>query len=167
MDSRWDKLHPLGSGAARSRGKRAALCAPFIVGALVLSACESRSGTSATPTPTPDPSATDTRGNLVLPLQEVASGYESLIEGTLIRRGRCILVRTASKNLYLPFWPPQTSYERTPAGLSIIHEGEVVARVGEAISLGGGGAVRPAALRDRAGGCPGRYWLVSTINTEV
>ena len=139
----------------------------LLTAGLVLAGCDAEVGPpSANGRPATTQPTLDQQLSLVFPVQEVASGYESLIEGTLIRRARCILVRTASRNLYLPFWPPDTSYERTEGGLVITHEGQVVARVGEPISLGGAGAVRPAALREKAGGCPGRYWLVSTINLE-
>lgn len=92
---------------------------------------------------------------------------ESRIDGTLIRKGQCLLVEIAkSKDLYLPFWPPGTTYESHGKEIVIVSGGANVARVGGEISLGGGlpGSARPESLSDEAGGCPGKYWLVSVVN---
>jgi hypothetical protein len=123
--------------------------------ALLTLACETgpdRPGRAASPSPTrasPD---------LVFPVQKVASGYESRLDGILVLKGRCVPVRIPKSGRHvLPFWPPDTTYEHRSGTVVVLQEGREVARVGEPISLGGGEVVRPENLRDQAGGYPEPY----------
>ena len=86
-------------------------------------------------------------------------GYpEALLEGELLQSGRCLLV--SADNLagrYLVVWPPGFSAEQDDRGVSVLNGGgNVVARVGDHIALGG---YSPDAV-DYQGNedCLGRYF---------
>jgi hypothetical protein len=131
-----------------------------------LSGCEPASETPDTVSPSAAVTG-DNAPDLVFPLQPTASGMESRIDGTLIRKGRCLLVGApGSRDRFLPFWPPGTTYQAQDGKIVILSDGVVTAREDEPISLDGGipGSRRPASLRGEADGCPGTFWLVSVIN---
>lgn len=145
---------------------RAAILLALILPGMV-AACEPDGGApEATPTLSESPELTPGDG-LVFPVQETASGMESRLDGKLVQRQQCLLIRAPrSRDLYLPFWPPNATYEDRGDSVVVLIDGVVSARTGTPISVGGGtaGASRPASLKEAASGCPGTYWIVSVIN---
>jgi hypothetical protein len=94
------------------------------------------------------------------------------IEGELVKTGDCLrLIASPSNTSYLVVWPP--GYELDEEGSNILirdNSGQVVARVGEEVYMGGGGGDRETfdgvpgvskqlAAEIKNSGCPGPYWF--------
>jgi hypothetical protein len=94
------------------------------------------------------------------------------IEGELVKTGDCLrLFASPSNTSYLVVWPP--GYELDEDGSEILirdNSGQVVARVGEEVFMGGGGEERETfdgvpgvseqlAVEIKNSGCPGPYWF--------
>lgn len=106
------------------------------------------------------------------PLPVIAVSTEALdafpaasLTGTVIEQDGCIRVRSdRSPSNYLPVWQPGHRIQRSGERLEIVdRRGEVVARVGEPIDLGGG--EWPSAENYLATplppACTGPYWMAS------
>lgn len=99
------------------------------------------------------------------------------IEGELIKTGNCLrLITSPSNTNYLVIWPP--GYELDEEGSDIFirdNSGQVVARIGEEVYMGGGevydredeiatfdgvpGVSEQLVAEIENSGCPGPYWI--------
>jgi hypothetical protein len=97
----------------------------------------------------------------------------ALLEGTLIEAGGCLRVTTSDyPDGFLVLWPYDTDLRFEGDLIEVVNgRGQVIARVGEALSLGGG-AVESAAAVSRTdqtipglpiAGCPGPYWVAGPL----
>ena len=94
----------------------------------------------------------------------------SEIRGELVLDERgCLRVRHRGVSSVI-VWPSGFEPERSDGGVRILdREGEVVAKVGEAVYMGGGGtpirgseAVDDGTRRELLKRCPGSYWVAAT-----
>jgi hypothetical protein len=92
------------------------------------------------------------------------------IRGELVLDERgCLRVRHRGGSS-VTVWPSGFELERSDGGVRILdREGEVVAKVGEAVYMGGGGtpirgneAVDDGTRRELLKRCPGSYWVAAT-----
>lgn len=119
-------------------------------------------------------------GGIYLAVQPGAPGeareyMQALIEGTLVLRESCVRLHTSSEATeYLVVWPPgYTVRERDRAILN--ERGDVFARVGDRVRLGGGETAgispdEPSSSADAAlppfhgaPGCAGPFWIVGEV----
>ena len=129
-----------------------------------------------------DPKTTSSTGptaaEVFFPTQRPAKfGYEELQSGELIRDAEgCLRVRYQAGTV-VPLWPP--GYEPSVGGEEVRvldAEGRIVGRVGEMITMGGGG-IREEALtedvldqdtkRELLERCPGTYFLVQEGTVRI
>ena len=128
--------------------------------------------------PTTTSSTGPTTAGVFFPTQRPARfGYEELQSGELVRDAEgCLRVRYQAGTV-VPLWPP--GYEPSVGGDEVRvldAEGRIVGRVGEMITMGGGG-VREEALtedvldqrtkRELLERCPGSYFLVQEGTVRV
>lgn len=118
----------------------------------------------------------DSSSSLYFPKYGLVDGewaaLTSEIKGELVRSGDCLrLIAISSNTSYLVVWPP--GYEVDEEGSEILirdTSGQVVARVGEEVFMGGGGRQRETfdgvpgvseqlAAEIKNSGCPGPYWF--------
>ena len=122
--------------------------------------------------------AASTAAGVFFPTQRpVNFGYEELQSGQLVRDAEgCLRVRYEA-GAVVPLWPP--GYEPSVGGdeVRILDaEGRIVGRVGEMITMGGGG-IREEALtedvldqrtkRELLERCPGTYFLVQEGTVRI
>ncbi len=93
------------------------------------------------------------------------------IRGELILDERgCLRVRHQGGGSPVIVWPSGFEAERSDGGVRILdREGKVVAKVGEAVYMGGGGtpirgnkAVDDRTRRELLRRCPGSYWVAGS-----
>ena len=122
--------------------------------------------------------AASTTAGVFFPTQRPAKfGYEELQSGELIRDATgCLRVRYQA-GAVVPLWPP--GYEPSAGGDEVRvldAEGRIVGRVGEMVTMGGGG-IREEALtedvldqdtkRELLERCPGTYFLVQEGTVRI
>ena len=128
--------------------------------------------------PTTTSSTGPTTAEVFFPTQRPAKfGYEELQSGELIRDATgCLRVRYQA-GAVVPLWPP--GYEPSAGGDEVRvldAEGRIVGRVGEMVTMGGGG-IREEALtedvldqdtkRELLERCPGTYFLVQEGTVRI
>lgn len=109
---------------------------------------------------------------IVFPVQDASSErFEALLTGRLILHEQCLYVKSNdSADRVLPIWPEGYSVKESGGGPATVHdeEGEPVATVGDAVSMGGGsfekgdGSLDPALLEGTKR-CRGPYWIVGDL----
>jgi hypothetical protein len=107
--------------------------------------------------------------NLFMPQLRVRTGgMDALLQGRLVAEEGCLRVRTFENESYLVIWQPDYFLNDNHGQIEILdRDGEVVARLGEEIRMGGGGASGPEfdaylgkAIPSR---CAGPYWLMGEL----
>lgn len=110
---------------------------------------------------------------LYFPLQPPAlASMAALLEGTLVEEGGCLRIAADhGEASYLVLWPYDHDL-RVREGVEVLDgDGEVVAQVGDSLSMGGGAMESPSAMaryEDLIPGlplesCPGPYWVAGEI----
>lgn len=99
-----------------------------------------------------------------------SGGDAALLEGVLELSDGCLLIVDSLGISFSPVWPHEYSYKRVAEDVEIIDEmGEVVARVGERVGVGGG-EFSPrgyAELEKYVSGnlnCPEPFWNVVNVH---
>ncbi len=145
----------------------------FVV--LVATACSStaaRPEATATPPATPPPS--DIFFPQQAPLPTRRASMAALIEGLLVVDKRCLRVIDGDTS-YLPIWPAGVSLYQADTLIEIhTAQGQIVARVGEPIFLGGGEVPADAlpeviepVIQPVPADCPGPYWVVADSDDAI
>ena len=107
--------------------------------------------------------------NLFMPqLQVRTGGMDALLQGKLVAEEGCLRVQTSDNDSYLVIWQPDYFLNDNKGQIEILdREGQPVARLGEEIRMGGGGASGPEfdiylreAIPSR---CKGPYWLMGEL----
>ena len=115
------------------------------------------------------PSALTPVPNLFMPQLRVRTGgMDALLQGRLVAEEGCLRVRTSENESYLVIWQPDYFLNDNHGQIEILdRDGEIVARLGEEIRMGGGGASGPEfnaylgkAILSR---CTGPYWLMGEL----
>ena len=98
-------------------------------------------------------------------LEEAESNVSlvALLEGRLVARERCLLVvRESSGQGPVVVWPAEAGLRVNSGVVEVLDgEGEMLARVGEEVAIGGG--VPFGRQFDGASGCEGRGWHASSV----
>jgi len=114
----------------------------------------------------------DTPGepDIPFPRQEAVDGFREVMEaelvGDLVLKGGCLRIESIyNEDSYLPVWPPEFTLGEASGVITILDgEGQVVARVGEEIYMGGGigaaNAIADCARRQLPDTCGGPFWIV-------
>ena len=101
--------------------------------------------------------------------QPGGGGDAALLTGTLELSQNCLIIEADFGTNYSPVWPYGYSYKRGAGGVEVVDaSGEVVARVGERVGVGGSGLgpVAYAELDKYVSGnlsCPQPFWGVVEI----
>lgn len=140
----------------------------LIAVSLAVTACSNKSTTASASDPTP---------TIFFPKQKAVNGervtMEALLIGELVVVEGCLRVNSSySDTSYLLVWPPDFTLSTENDAIQILDgAGQVVARVGEAVRIGGGEVpawVAPAhAERPLPDDCPGPYWIVGDVVSSV
>ncbi len=98
--------------------------------------------------------------------QPSGGGDAALLTGTLELSQNCLVIEADFGTSYSPVWPYEYSYKRGASGVEVVDvSGEVVARVGERVGVGGSGfgPVAYSELNKHVFGnlnCPKPFWNV-------
>lgn len=114
---------------------------------------------SPSPIPTPSPELRIVTSNSSEP-----SGMEALLNGSLtVDDEGCVLAQTSGSKVTL-VWPHGYSVRGDSASYEIIdRNGEVVAKSGEELAIGGGGSDEPDDSWGNAGCVAGDIWIVGGV----
>lgn len=148
---------------------------PLIIAALIITACGTPpsatpdDGTSHESTTTATPSSTVHFPQLRPPPDGPSIFPAALMIGQLVLEGTCLRVTAQGAESSLPIWPPEVTLNAAADPIELLNQdGEVIARVGDEVELGGGptGAEAPLIeeLREPLPEeCPGPYWITSEV----
>ena len=159
----------------------------FIGVSLATAACGGEPTTAAEPGPTilvpqqsPDSEpilASESGPKIFFPKQKPVEGEREVMTaelfGELAVLEGCLRVASfsGSNTDYLLVWPPDFRLSTEGGGIQVLNEaGQVVARVGEKVRMGGGQISYPQhlgeyVLRHLPPSCPGPYWVVGSVRT--
>jgi len=167
---------------SRVTGRRVLLgLAALAAISLSTAACGGGSATQDPTTPSSTASTTtasSTNAEVFFPKQKPAKlGYEELQSGELVRDAEgCLRVRYQGGNV-VPLWPANLEPSVRGDEVQVLDgEGRVVGRVGEKISMGGGGVTEEMLTedildrrtkRELLERCPGAYFLVQEGTVRV
>jgi hypothetical protein len=115
----------------------------------------------------------DSQGRMVFfpkqpPTEGERAAMAALLIGDLVPVDGCLRVNSIyGDGSYLPIWPPEFTLQVQGEALQVLDgDGQVVARAGEEVSMGGGeGTSSPPpgeASQQLPPGCTGPYWIVGT-----
>jgi hypothetical protein len=102
------------------------------------------------------------------PVEGIRATMEAELIGDLVLVDGCLRVNAIHGDTsYLPVWPPEYTLQAVGDEIQVLDgEGQVVARVGQEVYMGGGegsAAAMPDCVREQLpAGCTGPYWIVGT-----